>query len=141
MLPHKKTTESDEENSIRNRFNKYISEKQIENVNKKIEVIINILDFIKEIIKAPETNILRSWFDTKDDLITELDNHILKLKEEDFSNLEELIILFAPTSDLQEISIDSGWGQLFLPISKRFDGAIKDLIEEFNIKPFKNGKL
>jgi len=136
MLPHKKTTESDEENSIRNRFNKYISEKQIENVNKKIEVIINILDFIKEIIKAPETNILRSWFDTKEDLITELENHIIKLKKEDFSNIKELVILFAPTSDLQEISIDSGWGQMFLIISKKFDGAIKDLIEEFNIELF-----
>ncbi|NVM38312.1 MAG: hypothetical protein HWN81_22145 [Candidatus Lokiarchaeota archaeon] len=104
--------------------------------NEKIDNVINILEHIKEIIQAPDTNILHSWFDTKEDIIAKLDNHILKLKKEDFSNIEDLIILFAPTSDLQEISIDSGWNQLFLTISKRFDNAIKDLIEEFNIKPF-----
>ena len=104
--------------------------------NEKIEVVINILESIKEMIKSPETNILHSRFDTKEDVITKLDNHILKITKEDFSNIEELIILFAPTSDLQEISLDSGWGQLFLKISKRFDSAIKDLIEEFNIKQF-----
>ena len=108
----------------------------MENINEKIEAVIDILEFIKKIIKGPETNILRSWFDTKEDIISELDSHILKLKKEDFSTLGELIILFAPTSDLQEISLDSGWGHLFLSISKKFDSAIEELIEDFNIKPF-----
>ena len=103
---------------------------------KKIDTVINILESIKEMIKTPKTNVLHSRFDTKEELTTELEGHILKLRREDFSNIEELIILFAPTSDLQEISIDSGWGQLFLTISKRFDSTIKELIEEFNIKPF-----
>ena len=44
-----------------------------------------------------------------------------------------MVILFAPTSDLQEISIDSGWGDQFLIISERFDGLIKDLIDFFNL--------
>ena len=134
----KKTDELLEENSLRNRINKYIYEKKLENVNKKIEVVINILELIKEIIKAPETDIIRSYFDTKEDVINELDTHILKLTNEDFSKIEDLIILFAPTSDLQEISLDSGWGQQFLIISERFDGAIKDLIGEYNLKPFSN---
>ncbi|MFW9875455.1 MAG: hypothetical protein ACFFG0_20300 [Candidatus Thorarchaeota archaeon] len=58
--------------------------------------------------------------------------------KEDLSKIKDLIILFAPTSDLQEISLDSGWSELFLIISERFDSVIKDLIEEFNIKPFSN---
>lgn len=106
------------------------------NINKKIGVIIDILESIKTRIKSPETNLIRSQFDSQEEIINELDNHILKIKSEDFSNLGELIILFAPTSDLQEISIDSGWGQLFLSISKRFDSAVKDLIEEFNVRLF-----
>ncbi|GAH80512.1 unnamed protein product, partial [marine sediment metagenome] len=36
------------------------------------------------------------------------------------------------------ISIDSGWGQMFLTISKKFDGAINDLIEEFDIEGEQN---
>ena len=76
-------------------------------INEKIEAII---DIINDVIKAPETNILRSWFDIKEDIITELDKYILKLKKEDFSVIGELTFLFSPTSELQEISIDSGWG-------------------------------
>ena len=106
------------------------------NINKKIGLIIDILESIKTRIKSPVTNLIRSQFDSQEEIINELDNHILKIKSEDFSNLGELIILFAPTSDLQEISIDSGWGDLFLSIAERFDSAIKELIEEFDIKPF-----
>ena len=79
----------------------------MKNINEKIEAII---DIINDVIKAPETNILRSWFDTKEDIITELYKYILKLKKEDFSVIGELTFLFSPTSELQEISIDSGWG-------------------------------
>ena len=77
---------------------------------------------------------IRSLFDTKEDLISELEDHILKLKNEDFSKIKDLIILFAPTSDLQEISLDSGWVKLFLIISEKFDCVIKDLIEKFKLK-------
>jgi hypothetical protein len=55
---------------------------------------------------------------------------------EDFSKIEDLIILFAPTSDLQEISIDSGWATLFLEISEKFDLTIKELIKIFDLNPF-----
>lgn len=104
--------------------------------SEKIAIVVDILESIKVRLRSPETNLLHSSFNTEEDIIGELDNHIFRLRKEDFSNIEELIILFAPTSDLQEISIDSGWGQMFLTISKRFDSAVKDLIEEFNIKPF-----
>ena len=106
--------------------------------NLKIETIISILDLIKKYIATPETNLIHSLFNTTEEIITELDNHIQKLKMEDFSKIEDLIILFAPTSDLQEISLDSGWSKKFLEISENFDLAIKDLIEEFNLKPFSN---
>ena len=130
----KKTNELLEEYSTKNRINEYIQEKKLENVNDKIEVIVHILELIREFIKAPGTDMIRSVFDTEKDLINELDNHIQKLTKEDFSKFEDLIILFAPTSDLQDISIDSGWGEIFLIISDKFDFAIKDLIEEFNLK-------
>ncbi|KKM76430.1 hypothetical protein LCGC14_1380260 [marine sediment metagenome] len=94
---------------------------------------------MKNVIKSPETDIFRSRFDTRGQVIDELDNHIQKLMKEDFSRIENLIILFAPTSDLQEISLSSGWGKQFLTISERFDGAINDLIEFYNLKPFSNG--
>jgi len=132
----KKNDELLEENSFRNRINKNNYENNLENMNEKIAVVINIVEIIKKIIKSPETNIIRSSFDTKEEAINELDNNIHKLMKEDFSKIEDLIILFAPTSDLQEISLSSGWGKQFLIISERFDNGIKDLIEEYNLKPF-----
>lgn len=108
----------------------------MENINEKIKIIIEVLESIKERLNSPDTNFLHSRFDSQEDIINELENHILKLKNKDFSNIEELIILFAPTSDLQEIAIDSGWGQQFLDFAERFDSAIDEIIEEFNIKLF-----
>ena len=109
-------------------------------INMKIAELINIIEMVKTIIKWPETNITYSTFNTKEEVIIELDTHLQKLKKEDFSKIEDLIILFAPTSDLQEISIDSGWSEQFLSIAKRFDSAIKDLIKEFNLKSFSDEK-
>jgi hypothetical protein len=132
-LPSKE--EKDEElEEYSNKIIQFIYKKKLPNVNEKIEVVINILELIKNVIKTPETVIIHSWFDTKEDLINELDDHILKFIKEDFSKVEDLIVLFAPTSDLQEISLDSGWGKQYLIISERFDSAINDLIEEFKLK-------
>jgi len=30
-------------------------------------------------------------------------------------------ILFAPTSDIQEVSISSGWGDVFLKVAEKYD--------------------
>jgi len=97
--------------------------------NKKITAVIEILENLKRIIETKETNIIYSTFDSIEDLIFELDTHIQKLKDEDFSKIDDLILLFAPTSDLQEISISSGWGKQFLDISERFDSVTKDLFD------------
>lgn len=104
--------------------------------NKKIEAVINILESIKEIIKAADMDMIHSEFDSPEDLIEELNTHIKNLTKEDFSKIDDLIILFAPTSDLQEISIDNGWGNLYIDISEKFDIAINNLIGEYNLIPF-----
>ncbi len=106
--------------------------------NEKISALIKILKNLKRILKTRETNIIYSTFDSIEDLIFEIDNHIQKLKDEDFSVIDNLILLFAPTSDLQEIFISSGWSNQFLDIAERFDDVIKDLIEDFKLKPFSN---
>ena len=39
-------------------------------------------------------------------------------------NLLELKSLFAPTAEIQEISMASGWSERYLELSSRFDAAI-----------------
>ncbi len=119
-------------------IDKFINEKKLPNINDKIMVIINILEVVKEIIKATDTDFIWTGFDSEEEIINELDHHILKLKMEDFSEIEDLIVWFLPTADIQEISLSSGWNDQYLFISEIFDKAIKDLNEKFNLKIFKN---
>jgi hypothetical protein len=80
----------------------------LENADNNQKVLIEILEAVKKLIIDPRTDILWSTFDSKDDLTLKIDTHIQKLKCKDFSKIKELILLFAPTSDLQEIALSSG---------------------------------
>jgi len=53
-----------------------------------------------------------------------LQNTIAKLERDEPIDKAELRLLFAPTGDLQETSIDNGWGDEFVALSARFDRAI-----------------
>ena len=108
----------------------------MENVDNNETILIEILEAVKKLILEPRTDLTWSNFDSKDELIIEIDTHIQKLKLEDFSKVQDLILLFAPTSDFQEISLSSGWSNHYLNISERFDVAIKRLCEKFKLKPF-----
>jgi hypothetical protein len=92
------------------------------------EILINMLDEIKEIIRTRDTNMVWSTFDTKEVLILELENYIQRLQNNEFSPIEQLIGLFLPTGDLQEIAISSGWGEEYLSISKKFDDLIQVIL-------------
>ncbi len=108
----------------------------MENIDNNETVIIEILETIKELILEPTTDISWSIFDSKDDLVIEIDTHIQKLRLRDFSKIKALILLFAPTSDFQEISLSSGWGNRYLNISERFDVAINGLCKKLQLKPY-----
>lgn len=104
-----------------------------ENSNEKIVNVVKILEKLIDIVKNDETDLTWSRFNTIDELIDDLVNHIKKLINRDFSKLDDLILLFAPTASLQEISISSGWASQFLVISEKFDYAIEELKKEFQL--------
>jgi len=108
----------------------------LENIDNNETVLIKILETVKKLIVEPRTDISWSTFDSKDELLIEIDAHIQKLKLKDFSKVKDLILLFAPTSDFQEISLSSGWGNQYLNISEKFDIAIEGLCEKYQLKPF-----
>jgi len=108
----------------------------LENIDDIETVLIEILESIKKLILEPRTDLIWSTFDNKDELVFEIDTHIQKLKLQDFSKLKNLILLFAPTSDFQEISLSSGWSNRYLNISERFDVAVESLCEKYQLKPF-----
>ena len=92
------------------------------------ENLIKLLYEIIELASTRDTNMVWSTYDTKEELILELENYIQRLKNSDFSSIEQLISLFLPTGDLQEIAISSGWGEEYLSISKKFDDLIQVIL-------------
>ena len=92
-----------------------------------INDVINVLKKTKAIIKNRDIGVAWSRFDSEDDVIVALDDHIENLIFHNFSNIWDLMILFAPTGSLQEISISSGWGAEYLALASEFDVAIKEL--------------
>ena len=92
------------------------------------ENLIKLLNEIIELVSTQDTSMVWSTYDTKEVLILELKNYIQRLQNNDFSPIEQLISLFLPTGDLQEIAISSGWGEEYLSISKKFDKLIQVIL-------------
>ena len=56
-----------------------------------------------------------------EEIIRRLDAEVVKAKNAKPMDVNFLDRLFAPTGDIQEISIDNGWGTRFLQISEVID--------------------
>ena len=93
--------------------------------------LIALIEKIKDLVNQPGTTTpLWIHYDSIEEVVGELERHILLLHKEDFSIIKELTLLFAPTSDLQELSISNGWGNQFLEIAEEFDEIIKEIKDE-----------
>ena len=93
----------------------------------KIVDLIGVLESVRKLITMPATDVAWSHFDSKEEVIDELNEHVRRLQSNDFTNISELTILFAPTGDLQEIALSSGWAEEYLIVAESFDNAIKAL--------------
>lgn len=100
----------------------------------KVVDLIKVLESVREFITMPATDVTWSHFDSKEEVIDDLNEHIRLLKSNDFTKITELTILFAPTGDLQEIALSSGWAEEYLIVAERFDNAIKAVVTEFDLK-------
>lgn len=86
---------------------------------------ISILGKILDKLSLPDCDILWSHYDSQADAVADLNDHIEQLKKFDFTRIDDLKLLFAPTGDLQEISISNGWEDEFLEQAILFDRAIE----------------
>ena len=66
---------------------------------------IEILGETVEIIRSTEMDVVWSGYDTVDQVVSDLTDHINRLNKRDLSRWRYLELLFAPTGALQEISL------------------------------------
>lgn len=89
----------------------------------KVDQLIAVFEDARALVAHPDNDFSwSSWID-QDDALAELNAIIAALRSGGYPNLS-MGILFAPTGPMQEVSISSGWGQEFLALAERFDGAI-----------------
>lgn len=88
-----------------------------------VEQLIAIFEEARALVARPDNDFSwSSWID-QEDALAELDAILAVLRSGGRPNLS-MGILFAPTGPMQEVSLSSGWGQEFLALAERFDGAI-----------------
>ncbi|MVP02561.1 hypothetical protein [Paenibacillus lutrae] len=92
-------------------------------VTLKDSLIYLIKDVINE-IDVESTDVTWSKYDCTEELLNELRTYIDKILTNDDSVLQELKLCFAPTSSLQEISIENGWEDKFLEFAKKFETIV-----------------
>ena len=88
---------------------------------------IQVLNRIIELYRLPDTDVSWTSYCTPQEAIDDIQNAICLLKQNDDFALDNLSLLFAPTGDVQEISISSGWSAEYLEISARVDQFIAKL--------------
>ena len=89
--------------------------------------LVTVLRETIEQLAQPDTDYSFSDWSDGEEAQKEMDAHVTALQSGDLEGLARLRMLFAPTGQLQEISIASGWSEEFLELASRFDEAIKGL--------------
>ncbi len=90
-----------------------------------IKALKILLEEVVVILETSDTNLAWSGYNSEVEIIIELRDHIEKLEANELTTIAEIKLLFTPTSSLQDIAIQSGWGEDFLAISLKVDGLVE----------------
>ena len=93
-----------------------------------IERLVHILASAIELVSLPENDFLWSSWEDADEAIEEISALIGIIEGGVIPPMEKIAVLFAPTGPLQEVSLNSGWGDQFLMIASQFDDVDKLLL-------------
>ena len=91
------------------------------------EALVSVLTDTRAMLARPDNDF--SWSRWRDNAaaVGEIDDILRRIEVGETIKLRSLEALFLPTGSLQEVSIESGWGDVFLSLAARFDEAIADL--------------
>ena len=87
------------------------------------EELVEILEAAKRLLSIPKNDFSWSSWASAADAIRELDVQIAAINAGKPPPRSDLAVLFAPTGQIQEVSLSSGWADDFLSLAARFDAA------------------
>ena len=91
------------------------------------EALVDVLDDTRTLLAREDNDFSWSRWANSNEAVAEIDDILRRINAAETIKLLPLQVLFGPTSSLQEVSIESGWGEEFLKLASRFDNAVADL--------------
>ncbi|HEU4885929.1 MAG TPA: hypothetical protein VFT45_27070 [Longimicrobium sp.] len=86
--------------------------------------LLVVMREIRARLASPDADFLWSSWEDADAALAEVDPLIHDLENGSLPARFSIDILFAPTGPLQETAMSSGWGDEFLALASRCDGAL-----------------
>jgi hypothetical protein len=76
-------------------------------------------------LARPENNFDWSSWQNGEAALREIDALIATVSDGTLGDPKQVALLFGPTGPIQEVSVSSGWGEIFLELAKRIDAATR----------------
>ena len=89
------------------------------------DAVLKILQETRAFLARPENNFDWSGWENGEAALKEIDSLIASIRDRALSDPKQFVWLFAPTGPIQEVSLSSGWGDMFLELAKRIDAATR----------------
>ena len=95
------------------------------NVSEPYEALVHVLESVIELLRIPDNNFLWSYWEDSDEATQEITKLLNQATAHTLPKKVEVAVLFVAAGPLQEVSLSSGWGELFLEVAKKFDQVEK----------------
>ncbi|WP_265592513.1 hypothetical protein [Verrucomicrobium sp. BvORR034] len=86
--------------------------------------LLAILRETRTLVALPGNDFVWTRWENAAEALAELDAFLADLHTGTLSQWCDLEMLFAPTGQLQELSMSSGWGERYLHLAARFDAVL-----------------
>jgi hypothetical protein len=90
----------------------------------QMTTLVLVLEEARGRLAAAENDFTWSSWRDQNDALDEIDTILAALRSGIVPSALTLNVLFAPTGPIQEVSLSSGWGDVFIELADRFDSAM-----------------
>ena len=89
------------------------------------DALLTVLRDTRLLLARPENDFTWSSWEDTDAALREIDALIALVSNGALPDRRQLAVLFAPTGPIQEVSVSSGWGEMFLELAERLDAVMR----------------
>ena len=89
------------------------------------DALLTVLRDTRLFLARPENDFTWSSWEDADAALREIDALIALVSNGALPDRRQLAVLFAPTGPIQEVSVSSGWGEMFLELAERLDAVMR----------------